>query len=108
MDNGHIYPSEYALRFAQRTDHPGTYEAVLDQLKGRFPTEWPYLLGVLFSHREACMLAALRALDKELADPKLTRNKLRREMLAALAAIAQYGPEAVPGGPATGTRQPPR
>lgn len=40
------------------------------------------------------MLAALRALDKALAEPKLTRPGLRRQMLAALAAIAERGPAA--------------
>jgi len=64
----------------------------------RFPTEWPYLLGVLFAHREACMLAALRALDRALGKPKVTRAGLRREMLAALAAIAERGPGAIPTG----------
>ena len=96
MDNGHVYPSEYALRFSRRTGHPATYHAVVDELRRRFPTEWPYLLGVLFTHREACMLAALRALDRALGRPKVTRAGLRREMLAAMAAIAERGPEAVP------------
>jgi hypothetical protein len=35
------------------------------------------------------MLAALRALDAALAEPKVARAGLRREMLAALAAIAE-------------------
>ena len=95
MDNGHVYPSDYALKFSKRTDHPATWHAVVDQLRQRFPTEWPYLLGVLFAHREACMLAALRALDRALGKPKVTRAGLRREMLAALAAIAERGPESV-------------
>ena len=42
------------------------------------------------------MVAALRALDAALAEPKVTRQGLRRRMLAALALIAQRGPEAVP------------
>jgi len=96
MDNGHVYPSEYALRFSRRTGHPATYHAVVDELRRRFPTEWPYLLGMLFAHREACMVAALRALDRALGKPKVTRAGLRREMLAALAAITERGPEAVP------------
>ena len=65
-------------------------------LKRRYHFEWPALLGALFAHREARMLAALRALDRALAEPKVTRAGLRRQMLAALAAIAERGPEAVP------------
>jgi len=84
------------LRCSRRPGHPTTHHAVVDELRKRFFTEWPYLLGVLFAHREACMLAALRALARALARPKLTRAGLRREMLAALAAIAERGPEAVP------------
>ena len=42
------------------------------------------------------MVAALRALDAAMAEPKVTRHGLRRRMLAALALIAQRGPEAVP------------
>jgi len=94
MDNGHVYPSEYAFKFGQRTDHPATHHAVVDELK-RHPN-WPALVGTVFAHREACMLAALRALDRALAEPKVTRAGLRRQMLAALAAIAERGPEAVP------------
>jgi len=37
-----------------------------------------------------------RALDAALAEPKLTRQGLRSRMLAALAAIAESGPEAFP------------
>jgi len=95
MENGHVYPADYVLRFSRRIDHPGTHHALVDQLRQRFPAEWPYLLGVLFAHREACMLAALRVLDRALGRPKVTRAGLRREMLAALAAIAERGPESV-------------
>lgn len=96
MENGHIYPSEYALRCEQRTDHPATHRALVDELRHRCPGEWPSLLGSVFAHREACMLAALRALDAALAEDKVTRPGLRRAMLAALAAISERGPEAVP------------
>ena len=96
MDNGHIYPSEYALRFGRRTDHPATHKALVDELRRRYSADWPSLLGTVFAHREACMLAALRALDAALADPEVTRQGLRRRMLAALAAIAERGPEAIP------------
>jgi len=41
------------------------------------------------------MLAALRALDMELAQPRVTRRALRQKMLATFAAIAERGPEAV-------------
>ncbi len=41
------------------------------------------------------MIAAVRALDAALAEPKVTRSGLRRWMLAALAAIAERGPESV-------------
>lgn len=93
--NGHIYPSEYAFRFGQRTDHPGTHRALVDELRRRHSMEWPALLGTVFAHREACMLAALRALDAALGEPKLTAKSLRRVMLAAFAAIAERGPEAI-------------
>jgi len=95
MDNGHVYPSDFALRFERRRGHPATHRAVADELRQRYPTDWPSLLGTLFAHREACMLAALRALNAALGEPKLTRQGLRRRMLAALAAIAERGPEAV-------------
>lgn len=95
MENGHVYPSDYALRFSWRTDHPATHHAIVDELRQRYPTDWPSLLGTIFAHREACMLAALRALDTTLSKPKVTRAGLRREMLAALAAIAERGPESV-------------
>ena len=42
------------------------------------------------------MVAGLRALDTALAEPKVTRQGLRRRMLAALAAIAARGPETIP------------
>ena len=42
------------------------------------------------------MVAVLRALDAALAEPKVTRQGLHRQMLAVLAAIAQWGPEAIP------------
>ncbi|MDP3703971.1 MAG: hypothetical protein Q8R78_06245 [Candidatus Omnitrophota bacterium] len=96
MQNGHIYPSEYALRFASRRNHPASHRAVVDELRRRYAGDWPALLGTIFAHREACMLAALRALDRALAEPKPTRQGLRRRMLAALAAIAERGPEAMP------------
>ena len=67
-------PSEYALKFAQRQDHPATHKAVLDELRRRYATDWPGLLGTLFAHREACMLAALRALDRALASARLQRD----------------------------------
>jgi hypothetical protein len=95
MDNGHVYPPDFAFRFSQREDHPATWKAVVDELRSRYPTDWPNLLGTLFAHREACMLAALRALDAALAEPKVTRPGLRRQLLAALAAIAERGPEAI-------------
>jgi hypothetical protein len=63
MGNGHIYPSEYALRFDNRADHPATHKAVVDELRRPCPGDWPTLLGTLFAHREACMVAAVRALD---------------------------------------------
>ena len=95
MENGHIYPSDYAFLFGQRTDHPASHHAVVDELRRRH-ADWPALLGTVLAHREACMLAALRALDRALADPKATRQRLRRQMVAALAAIAGRGPEAIP------------
>jgi hypothetical protein len=95
MDNGHVYPSDYALRFSQRTDHPATWHAVVDELREKNAFDWPRLIGTVFAHREACMIAALRALDRALGRPKVTRAGLRREMLAALAAIAERGPEAI-------------
>jgi hypothetical protein len=52
-------------------------------------------VDTVLAHSEACMLAALRALDRALGRPKVTRAGLRREMLAALAAIAERGPEAI-------------
>ena len=58
-------------------DHPATHHAVVDELRKRFPADWPYLLGVLFAHREACLLAALRALDRALGRPKVTRAGAR-------------------------------
>jgi hypothetical protein len=59
------------------------------------------LVGTLYIHREACMLTALRALDRGLAEPKVNRAGLRWQMLASLAAIAERGPEAVPPRPST-------
>ena len=40
------------------------------------------------------MLAALRALETALAEPKPARQGLRRQMVASCAAIAERGPEA--------------
>jgi len=56
---------------------------------------WPTVWGTLWAHREACMLAALQALDAALDGPNVTKQGLRRRMVAALAAIAERGPEAV-------------
>jgi hypothetical protein len=42
------------------------------------------------------MVAVLQALDAALAEPTVTRQGLRRQMLAALAAIAARGPETIP------------
>ncbi len=96
MENGHICPSEYALRFGSRTDHPATHAALVDELQRRYCVDWPDLLSTVFVHREACMVAAVRALDAALAESKVTRQGLRRKMLAAFAAIAERGPEAIP------------
>ena len=95
MENGHVYPSEYAFRFGQRTVHPATHHALVEELRRRHSGDWPNLLSTVFSHREACMVAALRALDAALQEPKLTRQGLRRQMLAAFAAIVERGPESV-------------
>ena len=55
---------------------------------------WPNLVGTLFAHRETCMRTVLRELDAALAEPKVTREGLRRRMVAALAALVEFGPEA--------------
>ncbi len=96
MENGHSYPSEYSWHFGERTDHPATQHEVVDELRRRYATAWPTIWGTLWSHREACLVACLRALDAALAEPKATRQGIRRQMLAALAAIAAHGPEAIP------------
>ncbi len=96
MENGHSYPSEYAWHFGERSDHPATQHEVVDELRSRYPSDWPSIWGTIWSHREACMVAALRALDAALAEPNMTRQGLRRSLLAALEAIAARGPEAVP------------
>jgi hypothetical protein len=62
MDNGHVYPSDYALRFSRRTEHPATHHAIVDELRQHYPTDWPHLIGTIFAHREACLLAALAAI----------------------------------------------
>ena len=96
MENGHHYPAEYAWHFGERTDHPATQREVVDELRRRYASDWPTIWGTIWSHREACMVAVLRALDAAMAEPKVTRQGLRRQMLAVLAAIAQRGPEAIP------------
>ena len=96
MENGHNYPSEYAWHFGKRTDHPATQREVVDELRRRHAGDWPSIWGTIWSHREACIVAVLRALDAALAEPKVTRQSLRRRMLAAMAAIAARGPEAIP------------
>jgi hypothetical protein len=109
MDNGHVYPSDDAFRVGSQDPNPdGSHKALVDELRRRRSGEWPTLLGTVFAHREACMLAALRALDRVLNGPKLTRAGLRREMLAALAAIAERGPEAFETGTATEQERPAR
>jgi len=50
-------------------------------------------------HRKACILAALRALDATPREPKVTRQGLRQKMLAAFAAVAERGLEALPPKP---------
>ncbi len=94
MQNGHHYPSEYAWHFGERTDHPATQHEVVDDLRRRYAGDWPNIWSTIFAHREACMMAALRALDGALAEPKVTRQGLRRKLLAGLEAIAARGPEA--------------
>ena len=96
MENGHSYPSEYAWHFGERTDHPATQHEVVDELRRRYNPDWPAIWGTLWSHREACLVACLRALDRALSQPKVTRQGIRRQILAAFAAIAAHGPEAVP------------
>ena len=96
MENGHSYPSEYAWHFGERSDHPSTQREVVDELRRRYASDWPSIWGAIWSHREACMVAALRALDAAVAEPTVTRQGLRRKMLAALEAIAARGPEAIP------------
>lgn len=73
-----------------------TQHEVVDELRRRYASDWPSIWGTIWSHREACMVATLRALDAALAEPKVTRQGLRRKMLAELEAIAARGPEAVP------------
>ena len=51
MDIGHRHPSEFVLRFAQRTDHPMTQTALLAELKQNHATEWPRIWGTLWGHR---------------------------------------------------------
>ena len=53
MDNGHIYPSEYALHLNELADYPVTQEAVVDELRRCYPSDWPRLWGTIWSHREA-------------------------------------------------------
>ena len=96
MENGHSYQSEYALRFGERADHPATQRDVVDELRRRYATDWHSLWSSVYSHHEACMVAALRALDAALREPKVTRHGLRCRVVAALAAIAERRPEAVP------------
>ena len=96
MQNGDSYPSEYAWHFGGRTDHPATQHEVVDELRRRYAGDWPNIWSTIFAHREACMVAAIRALDAALAESNVTRQGLRRKMLAALEAIAARGPEAVP------------
>lgn len=88
MNNGHICPSEYALQLDQHTDHLAMHRAIGDEFRCRYPGDWPTPLVAIFAHREACIVAALRALDAAPAEPKATRQGLRRQMLAAFAAIA--------------------
>ena len=95
MQNGHHYPSEYAWHFGECTDHPATQHDVVDDLRRRYAGDWPNIWSTIFAHREACMVAALRALDAAMAEPMVTRHGLRRRMLAALEAIAERGPEAI-------------
>ena len=96
MENGHSYPSQCAWRFGKRTNPPATQHEVVDELRRRYASDWPTIWGTIWSHREACMVAVLRALDAALAEPKVTRQGLRRSLLAALAAIAARGPETIP------------
>ena len=96
MDNGHHYPPEYAWHFGKHLDHPATQHQVVDELQRCYASDWPAIWGTIWAHREACMVAALRALDGALAEPQVTRQGLRRKMLAALEAIATRGPEAIP------------
>ena len=96
MENGHNYPSEYAWHFGERTDHPANQREVVDELRRCHASDWPSIWGTIWAHRETCMVAALRALDGALAEPNVTRQGLRRKMLAALEAIAVRGPEAIP------------
>ena len=96
MENGNHYPSEYAWHFGEGTDHPATQHEIVDELRRRYAGDWPNIWSTIFAHREACMVAALRALDAALAEPKVNRQGLRRRMLAALEAIAARGPEAIP------------
>lgn len=96
MDSRIDIPSRYALTFGQQRENTrATSQAVIEELKERYPLQWPHLIGVLLFHREACMLAALRALEAAFDDPKMTRVGLRRKMVAVLAAIAERGPEAL-------------
>ena len=96
VENGHSYPPESAWLFGEQPDHPATQHEVVDELRRRYATDWPTIWGIVWSHREACLVACLRALDAALSEPKATRQGIRRRMLAALAAIAARGPEAIP------------
>ena len=96
MENGHQYPSEYAWHFGERTKHPVTQHQVVDDIRQRYASDWPTIWGIIWAHREACMVTAVRAVDAALAEPKVTRRGLRQRILAACAAIATRGPEAVP------------
>ncbi len=60
-----------------------TQAATVAELKARQAFDWPALWGIVWSHREACMVEALPALDTALADPKLTRQELRPRMVEA-------------------------
>ena len=41
MENGHSYPSEYAWNFGERSYHPATQRAVVDELRRPYGSDWP-------------------------------------------------------------------
>ncbi len=69
-----------------------TQNELYELLKTDALVSWPRIWGSVYAHRRACLLAVQATVDEMLADPGMTRGKLRRELAQVVQEVVERGP----------------